>query len=146
VEFLLLLIALLAIASIIAWLVVIFFRNPIDSIFNRVIGESIAGAWRKFITFALFVVGISSGVDVWKLERFLQPATEKAAKVELTPEYWGLEIYHTIIGTLGGMAWALLLLFLAMLIAFLIVRRQDSRRTEKSNVEQPAPHRDSPDY
>lgn len=133
-EFLTLLIALLAIASVIAWLVTLFFRKPIDSIFNRVIGESIATAWRKFITFALFVVGISSGVDVWKLERFIQPVSENAPKVELTPEYWGLEIYHTIIGTLGGMAWALLLLFLAMLIAFLIVRRQDSRRSDQNQA------------
>ncbi len=125
-DFLLLLVVTLAISVGVAFLVIYFFKKPIDTIFTRVIGEEIAIAWRKFLTFALFVVGISSGVNIWKLERFILP--EKGESVpELTGQFWGLEIYRTIIGTLGGMAWALLIFFLVALIAFVIVRRKESK-------------------
>ncbi|MBN1213611.1 MAG: hypothetical protein JXA92_13650 [candidate division Zixibacteria bacterium] len=124
-EFLLLLVVTLLISVIVAGLVVLFFRKPIDKIFTRIIGEDIASAWRKFLTFALFVVGVSSGVSIWKLERFITPE-EGAPVPQLTAEFWGLEIYRTIIQTLGGMAWALLIFFVVALIAFVIVRRKES--------------------
>jgi hypothetical protein len=123
-EFLLLLVVTLLISVIVAGLVVLFFRKPIDKIFARIIGEDISSAWRKFLTFALFVVGISSGVSIWKLERFITPA-EGTTAPQLTAEFWGLEIYRTIIQTLGGMAWALLIFFVVALIAFVIVRRRE---------------------
>ena len=126
-QFLLLLLVTLAISVGVAALVIRMFRNPIDKIFARIIGEDISIAWRKFLTFALFVVGVSSGVNIRKLERFVAPAIEDAVKPELTPEYWGLEIYRTIIDTLGGMAWALLLFFLVALIAFVIVKRKEAK-------------------
>lgn len=126
-EFLLLLIVTLVIAVITASLVIYFFRKPIDKIFGRIIGEDLARAWRKFLTFALFVVGISSGVSIRELQRFIQPPAKGAVKPVLTPEYWGLELYRTIIQTLGGMAWALLIFFVVALIAFVIVRRKETQ-------------------
>ena len=126
-EFLLLLIVTLTIAVLVSGLVIFFFRKPVDKILNRIIGEDISVAWRKFLTFALFVVGISSGVDLDKLEQFVQPAAEAMVRPELTPEFWGLEIYRTIIGTLGGMAWALLLFFVVALVAFVLVKRKEVR-------------------
>jgi hypothetical protein len=124
-EFLLLLIVTLLISVIVAGLVFLFFRKPIDKIFARILGEDISSAWRKFLTFALFVVGVSSGVSIWKLERFITPE-EGAPVQQLTAEFWGLEIYRTIIQTLGGMAWALLIFFVVAMIAFVIVRRRES--------------------
>lgn len=126
-EFLLLLIVTLAIALVVAGGVVLFFRSPLDRIFNRIIGEEIAIAWRKFLTFALYVVGVSSGVKIYKLEQFIRPESEHFTRPELSAEYWGLEIYRTIIDTLGGMAWALLIFFLAALIAFVIVKRGEMK-------------------
>ena len=126
-EFLLLLIVTLAIAVLVSGLVIFFFRKPVGKILNRIIGEDISVAWRKFLTFALFVVGISSGVNLYKLEQFVLPATETMQRPELTPEYWGLEIYRTIIGTLGGMAWALLLFFVVALVAFVLVKRKEAK-------------------
>jgi hypothetical protein len=38
-----------------------------------------------------------------------------------------LEIYRTIIDTLGGLAWALLVFFIATLIAFVIVKRGEKK-------------------
>ncbi len=122
-EFLALLVVTLAIAVVVSLIVLAFFRKPVDKIFHRIIGEEIAIAWRKFLTFALFVVGISSGVNIWKLEQFVKPESPDAEVTVLTTEYWGLEIYRTIIHTLGGLAWALLLFFVVALVAFVIVKR-----------------------
>ena len=63
-DFLLLLIVTLLIAVSVSAIVIFFFRKPIDKIFSRIIGEDIAVAWRKFLMFALFVVGVSSGVNI----------------------------------------------------------------------------------
>jgi len=127
-DFLLLLIVTLLIAVSVSAIVIFFFRKPIDKIFSRIIGEDIAVAWRKFLMFALFVVGVSSGVNIWKLERFITPVETGVEKITLTAEYWGLEIYRTIIQTLGGMAWALLVFFVIALIAFVMVKRRETAK------------------
>ncbi|MFH1686139.1 MAG: hypothetical protein ABIE70_01290 [bacterium] len=126
-EFLILLLVTLAIACLVAMLVIRMFKGPIDKIFIRVIGDDIGVEWRKFLTFALFVVGVSSGVSIYKLEKFIEPITKGAEQYQLTAGYWGLEIYRTIINTLGGMAWALLIFFVVSLIAFAIGRRREAR-------------------
>jgi len=123
-EFLALLVVTLVISCVVAGLVVLAFRKPIDKIFARIIGDDISVSWRKFLTFALFVVGLSSGVKIWKLEQFIQPTAKGVPQPQLTPEYWGLEIYRTIIDTLGGMAWALLIFFVIALIAFAMTKRR----------------------
>lgn len=124
-EFLLLLIVTLLIAVIVSLMVIFFFRKTVEKIFLRIIGEDIAIAWKKFLIFALFVVGVSSGVNIWKLERFIQPEAEGVVRPVLNAEFWGLEVYRTIIQTLGGMAWALLVFFLVALIAFVIVKKKE---------------------
>ena len=127
-EFLLLLVVTLAISVAVATIVILFFRKPVDKIFARIIGEEISVAWRKFLTFALFVVGVSSGVNIYKLEQFIKPESDLSTRPVLTAQYWGLEIYRTIIHTLGGLAWALLIFFIAALIAFVIVKRGEARQ------------------
>lgn len=126
-EFVLLLVVTLAISLIVALGVIFFFRKPVDKIFQRVIGEEIAVAWRKFLMFALVVVGVSSGVNIWKLEQFVEPEAEGVVRPVLTAQTWGLEIYRTIIQTLGGLAWALLIFFIIALIAFVIVKRGEAK-------------------
>lgn len=131
-EFLVLLIVTLLISMAVAFLVIYFFRKPTDAIFARIIGEDISTAWRKFLTFALFVIGVSNGVSIRKLGRFIDPVEEGAMPPELSPQFWGLEIYRTIISTLGGMAWALLIFFIVALVAFVIVKRGESRKQDLS--------------
>ena len=123
-DFLLLLLVTLTIAVVVSLLVIHAFKESIDKIFSKIIGDELAQAWRKFLTFALFVVGVSSGVNIWKLERFIAPETEISPRPVLTAEFWGLEIYRTIIETLGGMAWALLIFFVVALIAFVIAKKK----------------------
>lgn len=102
--------------------VIMFFRKPTLSIFIRIIGEDIAGAWHRFLLFALFVVGISSGVNLWKLERYITPAVPDIETPVLNADRWSFEIFRTVLSTLGGLAWALLVFFVIALIAFAIVK------------------------
>ncbi len=127
-EFIILLAVTLAIAIAVSAIVIHFFRSPVDNILTRIIGEDIASAWRKFLTFALFVVGVSSGVKIWKLEQFIAPASHDTPRPVLSPEYWGLEIYRTMIDTLGGLAWALLVFFITAMIAFVIVKIREQSK------------------
>ncbi|MBK7868558.1 MAG: hypothetical protein IPJ75_17060 [Ignavibacteriales bacterium] len=48
-----------------------FFKKPLDTIFQRLIKEDIYIAWSRYILFAIFVVGISGGVRIWELEKYL---------------------------------------------------------------------------
>lgn len=107
-------------------LVVFFFRRPIRQILDRIIGEGVAEAWQRFLTFCLFVVGVSAGSQVWKLEQYLQPQPMgpdgKSRILTLDGPAIALEVYRTIIQVLQGMAWALLVFFVVALIAFVLVK------------------------
>jgi len=50
----------------------------------------------------------------------------------LDTDRWTFEIFRTIISTLGGLAWALLLFFIVALIAFAIVKRRQPKVAEVS--------------
>lgn len=120
-------IALLAVTFIISFgvcfVVVQMFRRPIDSILDRIISDPISEAWAKYLRFAIYVTGISSGVHLQKIEQYVTaPQTGKGEIVELTDVRWVLEIYRTVVGTLQGIAWMLLVFFVFALIAFVIVQ------------------------
>ena len=122
--FLVLLIVTFLVAIGVSFLVVRLFAGPIDGILKRIVADDISFAWLKYMKFAIYVVGISKGVRVWELERYITPARsdEKAQILQLTEERWVLEIYRTIIETLQGIAWMLLVFFGFALIAYVIVR------------------------
>ena len=53
--------------------VVLLFRRPIRQILDRIIGPELAHAFRqRFLLFAIYVVGSSSGVQIWKLEQYIR--------------------------------------------------------------------------
>jgi hypothetical protein len=132
--FLLLLATTLGVALLTSALVVAFFKKPIRQILERIIGESIADGWQRFLLFAIYVVGVSSGVQIWKLEQYVHPQPAgpdgRTQILALDGPSVGLEIYRTVIQTLQGIAWALLVFFVVALIAFAITRRTESRRGE----------------
>jgi hypothetical protein len=93
------------------------------AILNRLIEDSISNAWLRYLIFAIYVVGISSGVRIWELEKYITPADpEKSEVIILNSDRWILEVYRTIIGTLEGIAWLLLVFFIFALIAYVIIR------------------------
>ena len=124
----------LAVAVLTSAIVVHFFKKPIRQILDRIIGEEIAAGWQRFLLFAIYVVGISKGVQIWKLEQYLHPpevrGPEGAARVPLTLDAasMGLEVYRTIIEVLHGIAWALLVFFVVALVAFAIIRRREAKQ------------------
>lgn len=118
------------IAFLVSSIVVGIFKVPIASILDRIIADEISRAWAKYINFAMYVTGISSGVNIWKVEQYVTAKHDKI--IELTKSRWLLEIYRTIIGSLQGMAWMLLVFFVFALIAFVIVRVFELRQKPAS--------------
>ena len=127
-----LLFATFAIALVVALLVVKAFSRPVRAILDRIIDDSISMAWHRYITFAALVVGVSGGVRIYSLERYIQPERqpegEVAAPLVLNAERWTLEIYRTVIECLQSMAWMYLVVFLFALIAYVIVRIAERRK------------------
>lgn len=127
--FIALLLVTFCISFIVASIVVYVFTGPIENILKRVIADQISVAWAKYLRFAIYVTGISSGVRIWALEKYVtSPNITDARIIELTANRWVLEIYRTIIETLQGIAWMLLVFFVFALIAFVIVRVFELRR------------------
>lgn len=126
-----LLIATFLIALIVSVAVVKAFSKPVRGILDRIIDDRISEAWHRYITFAALVVGVSGGVRIYSLERYVEPQRlpdGEAQMLSLTAERWTLEIYRTIIECLQSMAWMYLVVFLFALIAYVIVRIAERRR------------------
>lgn len=118
-----------AISLLLSFLLVWMFAKPIRGILQRIIADEISTAWEKYLKFAIYVVGISSGIRIWELQRYITPPAGKDAQIlELTRERWALEVLSTVIGSLQGVAWMLLVFFLLALIAFVIVRAFELKR------------------
>ena len=127
-----LLFATFAIALAVSAIVVRAFSRSVRAILERIIPDQISGAWHRYITFAALVVGVSGGVRIYSLERYIQPEPapegHAAVPLELTGERWTLEIYRTIIESLQSLAWMYLVVFLFALIAYVIVRIAERRK------------------
>ncbi len=127
--FITLLIVTFVIAFVVSSLVVLMFTKPIDRILVRIISDEISKAWSKYLKFAIYVTGISAGVRIWALEKYItKPGYEGSEIVKLNTERWVLEVYRTIISTLQGVAWMLLVFFVFALVAYVIVRAYESRK------------------
>jgi len=128
--FIILLAVTFAISVVVSSIVVRMFAKPIEGILQRIISDPITEAWVKYVKFAIYVVGISSGVRIVELQRYITPGQFKDAQVlALTRDRWILEVYRTIIGSLQGIAWLLLVFFSVALIAFVIVRVFELKKT-----------------
>ncbi len=130
---LMLLPATLAIAVVVSLIVVRLFHSPIASILRRIVSEELSSAWQRYVTFAIYVVGVSGGVRVWELEKYVNPRGKDAPPIELNADRWTLEVYRTIIETLQSIAWMLLVFFVAALLAYVIVRGFELRRPTRSD-------------
>ena len=129
--FLILLPVTLLIAFAVSALAARMFAGPIDAILKRIIADEISVAWLKYMKFAILVVGVSAGVKIYELEKYITPfrGDKDAAVIRLTQERWVLELYRTVIDTLQGIAWMLLVFFVFALIAYVIVRFAETRRS-----------------
>ena len=133
--FITLLLVTFAIAIVVSFVVAQVFRKPITSILDRVVAEEISTAWVRYLTFAIYVVGVSGGVRIWDLEKFITPRPEEADVIVLNAERWVLEVYRAAIGTLQSVAWMLLVFFVFALVAYVIVRGMEMKRGGDRGVE-----------
>ena len=120
--FVTLLLVTLAIALGTSLVVVKLFRSPIGTILERVVSPDLSGAWHRYLDFAVIVVGVSGGVRIWELEKYITARFKDGEPVTLNGDRWVLEVYRTLIGTLQSAAWLLLVFFVFALIAYVIVR------------------------
>jgi len=133
--FLTLLAVTFVISLVVSGVLVVVFKRPIGSILQRIMADEICVAWKRYLDFAILVIGISSGVRIWELEKYISPmGTGKDAQIlALTTDRWVLEVYRTVIGAMQGVAWMLLVFFIFALIAFVVVRAMELGRTRKSS-------------
>ena len=124
-------------AALVSFIAARAFSQPIERILHRLIAEDIASAWVRYMKFAIYVVGISGGVRIHALERYIIPQPQPRMpegevltphKLDLTPERWTLEIYRTIVESLQSIAWMLLVFFLVSLGMYVVVRLSEMRR------------------
>jgi len=128
--FLTLLLVTFAIALLVSFIVARIFSASIRRILERVVSPDLAGAWHRYMIFALYVVGISGGVRIFSLEQYVNPTDPKVPPLVLTPERWTLEVYRTVIQTLQSTAWMLLVAFVFLLIAYVIARGLELRASK----------------
>ncbi len=133
--FIVLLVVTFAIAIFVSFIVVRLFRQPIASILQRIVAEEISAAWLRYLKFAIYVVGVSGGVRIWDLEKYITPRPEETDIIVLNAERWVFEVYRTGIGTLQSVAWMLLVFFVFALIAYVIVRGMEARRGKPAEME-----------
>ena len=122
----------LTVASIVARL----FTGPVDRILKRITSEEISGGWLRYMQFAIVVVGVSRGVRIYNLERYINPQVRDNSEgriLALTQERWILELYRTVIETLEGIAWMLLWFFAIALIAYVVVRAFELKRAKSTS-------------
>ena len=110
------------IALAVSYGVVRLFDRPIGSILRRIVAEELSGAWRRYIKFAAYVVGISGGVRIHELERYISAPHKDEEVLVLNSERWTLEVYRTVIETLQGIAWMFLVVFVVALVAYVLAR------------------------
>lgn len=128
--FLTLLLVTFVVALATSTLVAALFNRPVKTILDRLVSDELGATWKRYILFAIYVVGISGGVRVWELERYITPRTRDEAPIILNSDRWVLEIYKTVVGTLQSVAWMLLVFFLFALLAYVVVRGFELRRTK----------------
>ena len=126
--FITLLIVTLLIALATSLLVIRLFDKLIRKILDRVVAAELSAAWHRYLSFAVVVVGVSGGVRIWSLEKYITARTDDGEPIVLNADRWILEVYGTLIGTLQSVAWILLVFFIFALIAYVIMRGFELRR------------------
>ena len=126
--FITLLIVTLLIALATSLLVIRLFDKLIRKILDRVVAAELSEAWNRYLSFAVVVVGVSGGVRIWSLEKYITARTDDGEPIVLNADRWILEVYRTLIGTLQSVAWILLVFFIFALIAYVIMRGFELRR------------------
>jgi hypothetical protein len=76
------------------------------------------------------VVGVASGTRVGALEEYIGATSynKAALSAALTQDVWVLELYRTVVATLEGIVWLLLVVAFFVILAVLIIRKGNMKR------------------
>ncbi len=119
--YLLLLFSLLV--SLLAGMIVhLIFKKPLQNILKGLFPEEIYEGWYRYIIFAIYIVGISSGVKIWKINEYIENAAE------LTKTKFFISIYDSLIQAFMGTVWLLFVFFMFTMIAYVIVRLVERKK------------------
>jgi len=127
----------------ISWYVVRLLSQPTEKILNRITSsDEISRAWLKFVKFAIYVAGVSGGVKLTEkdIEEFLTIIERDTGRVNpFTYMYMlsriALEICMAVIGALRGIFWFLAYFFIALAIAFIIVRAIELIKSKPADTQ-----------
>ncbi len=125
--FFMLLLVTFLIAAVVSTGVALLFAGPIRRVLVRLVSEDLAPLFRRYIVFAIYVVGIGGGVRLWDVEKYITPDKD-GHLLALNADRWVIEVYKTLMGTLTGVAWMLLIFFLFALVAYVVVRGFELRK------------------
>ncbi|MFA5880136.1 MAG: hypothetical protein WC860_08205 [Candidatus Margulisiibacteriota bacterium] len=121
--FLVLLILNFIIAAGISYLIIKIFDKSITGIIKRIIPEDISTGWILYLKLAIYLVGISGGVNIFKLEENLN-----RDQLYFTFSTFILELYKTIFDTLRSISWLLLIFFFVSLIAYIFTKSIENKK------------------
>jgi hypothetical protein len=93
--------------------------------------KELCTAWTKYIRLAIYVVGVTGGVKVYQLERYL------SGSYELDPEIGriGIEIFRAASDAAVAVIWLLLPVFLVSLIIGEVRKVVGARKAETTEEE-----------
>ena len=129
-------VAIVAVALAASLAVVRFFDPAVYKILLRTLGQDLADAWRRYISFAILVAGISGGVRPWNLEQYLPPSAGKGStQLEITGARWLLELWNALTETLRSIALVMLLFFLCSMMAYVIARSLELSRAKQGELD-----------
>ncbi|HXJ46303.1 MAG TPA: hypothetical protein VNK47_06485 [Candidatus Dormibacteraeota bacterium] len=131
----------LAAAFVLSCLVALLFWTPVKNVLRKLLDDEAAAAWTRYACFTLVVAGVSAGARVRILEEYLTaPSFNRGAMLaELTQEFWVLEMYRTVIGTVVGIAWVLLGLSLVAGIVYVIADKYRLNRVYSGGAQRRPP-------
>ncbi len=125
--------SIVAVALLVSAGALVVFTPAIRVVLSRLVPEEASKAWLRYLQFAVLVVGLASGAGYFSLSTYLSPIytdpNNPPLLPQITPERWALEVYRAALDALVGIAWALLAFFLIALIAYVIVRLVENRRS-----------------
>ncbi len=114
------------------------FSRPLSVLLRLLVAEQMVMVWRRFLKFAILVVGVAGGVNVYSLERYLDSPQAEAVTIDLSR--WLLEGVGAVLDSFQSIAFMLLVVLLASLVAYVILRAVDRRGPHPdASAAQPGP-------
>lgn len=110
------------IAIVVTTIVARVFQRSITGMLRRIFIDDIAAACQRYMAYAIYVVGISGGVRIWELEKYISPHGKDLPSLVLNRDRWVLEVYRTVVETLQSTAWLLLAFFIIAIVAYGVTR------------------------